>query len=99
LSLAIGSIIIHVPSGLGDCFASWTTANSLPSQFQAGIFAAHAVAAAVVAALSKNADVPTIFTRTRNVLKIMHDANPSWGPLFVAHPGDTARHPLYIPQT
>jgi len=76
-----------------------TTASSLPSQFGGGIYAAHAVAAAVVAALSKNAHVPTIFTKMRNVLKVMHNSNPSWGPLFVNHPGDVARHPLYVPQT
>ncbi len=27
----------------------------------------------------------------QDALKTMHDANPSWGPLFVAHPGDLAR--------
>jgi hypothetical protein len=25
------------------------------------------------------------------LLKVMHDANPSWGPLYVVHPGDVAR--------
>ena len=28
-------------------------------------------------------------------LKTMHDQNPSWGPLFVAHPGNITRHLTY----
>jgi hypothetical protein len=26
----------------------------------------------------------------------MHDGNPSWGPLFVTHPGSIARHFVYV---
>ena len=57
-----------------------------------GTYAAHVVAAAVTAALGKGAAIPVIFDRMLDLLKVMHDANPSWGPLFVAHPGDLARN-------
>lgn len=57
----------------------------------AGTYAAHAVAAAMTAVLRKGASVATVFDRMLSVLKDMHDANPSWGPLYVAHPGDIAR--------
>jgi hypothetical protein len=30
-------------------------------------------------------------------LKVMHDRNPSWGPLYVAHPGDLAAHRAWSP--
>lgn len=30
------------------------------------------------------------------VLKKMHDANPSWGPLFVTHPGSIFRDFTYV---
>jgi hypothetical protein len=31
------------------------------------------------------------------VLKKMHDTNPSWGSLYVAHPGDIVRHFVHAP--
>lgn len=57
-----------------------------------GAYAAHVVAASIEAALSKNADIQFIFRRMINILKSMHDKNPSWGPLFVKHPGNVTRH-------
>jgi hypothetical protein len=57
-----------------------------------GIYAAHVVAAAVEAALSKDSDISLIFGRMLRLLKIMHDSNPTWGPLFVRYPGDITRH-------
>jgi hypothetical protein len=30
------------------------------------------------------------------MLKAMHDANPSWGPLFVRHPGSLVADRAYI---
>ncbi len=51
-------------------------------------YAAHAVAAAVTSALSKGANLSLIFDRMVGELKRMHDENPSWGPLYVRHPGD-----------
>lgn len=38
---------------------------------------------------------PYTFTRMLALLKPMHDANPSWGPLFVAHPSSVSRHGGY----
>ncbi len=52
-----------------------------------GLYAAHVVAAAATAALTSGANVGSIFTRMIQVLKQMHDANPSWGPLYIRHPG------------
>ncbi len=59
----------------------------LPPEF----YAAHAVAAAVTAAVAGGGDVPVIFDGMLNTLKQMFDRNPSWGPLRVAHPGDIFR--------
>jgi len=70
---------------------SLTKRSSLPADYAGGTYAAHVVAAAVMAALGKGAAIPVIFGRMLDVLKVMHDANPSWGPLYVAHPGDIAR--------
>lgn len=63
-----------------------------------GIYAAHVVAAAAMAALAAKAEVPVLFGRMLEVLKKMHDQNPSWGPLFVAHPGDISRHFFRTPR-
>jgi hypothetical protein len=63
---------------------------------EAGIYAAHVVAAAAVAALEGKITIANIFQRMIAVLKKMHDANPSWGPLFVAHPGSIFRDFTYV---
>lgn len=55
------------------------------------IYAAHVVAAACTTALSKGADISTIFARMVLILDALFDKNPSWGPMFVRHPGDIAR--------
>ncbi|OPY74173.1 MAG: hypothetical protein A4E62_00030 [Syntrophorhabdus sp. PtaU1.Bin002] len=65
-----------------------TSANQLPKTYAKGLYAAHVVAAAVTAALSKDGDVDLLFSRMVTILKTMHDGNASWGPLYVAHPGD-----------
>jgi hypothetical protein len=44
-----------------------------------------------VLALEGAAPIPRLFTRMLAVMDAMHDANPSWGPLYVVHPGDIAR--------
>jgi FMN phosphatase YigB (HAD superfamily) len=62
-----------------------------------GIYAAHVVAAAALTALAGKKDVKSIFKWMLKVLKTMHDSNPSWGPLYVAHPGDVARHFIHAP--
>lgn len=56
-----------------------------------GVYAAHVVAGATLAALSGAEQPSTLFPRMVAVLKTMHDANAAWGPLFVAHPGDITR--------
>jgi len=73
-----------------------TRAAALPATLGEGIYAAHAVAAAVMAALATGADIPRIFQRMITVLKAMHDANPSFGPLFVAHPGNIKPDRMFI---
>jgi len=72
--------------------------GTLPSRYAKGIYAAHVVAAAVTTSVAKGADLPLIFDRMLGVLKVMHDRNPSWGPLYVAHPGNlSAVFPLTLP--
>lgn len=68
-----------------------TTANQLPSTLETGIYAAHAVAAAIEAGLSKDADILSIFKRMLAILKMMHNGNSAWGPLFIRHPGNISR--------
>jgi hypothetical protein len=73
-----------------------TSVTQLPPALASGACAAHLVAAGVVAGLTQGANVPRIFRRMIDLLKAMHDSNPSWGPLFITHPGNLARHPAYI---
>ncbi len=68
-----------------------TLAVDLPARYAGHAYAAHVVAAAVMAALDDPVSIPVIFDRMLGVLKVMHDANPSWGPLYVVHPGDVVR--------
>lgn len=53
-----------------------------------GYYAAHVVAAAICEALEEGAELSSVFARMLDVLKCMHDANASWGPLYIEHPGD-----------
>jgi hypothetical protein len=62
------------------------------------IYAAHAVAAAVTEAFANGNILPQLFKRMLAMLSAMHDQNPSWGPLFVAHPGDLVRDMVYCRQ-
>ena len=62
-----------------------------------GIYAAHVVAASALTALAGKKSVASIFKWMLKVLKTMHDSNPSWGPLYVAHPGDVVRHFVHAP--
>lgn len=73
-----------------------TSLGQLPIKLESGIYAAHVVAAGVTAALSHNANIPMLFDRMLGTLKKMHDANPSWGPLYIAHPGNVAAHFAYL---
>ncbi len=72
-----------------------TTSDALPNRVAAGVYAAHAVAAAVTEAVGGAADLRSLFHRLLALLKTMHDRNPSWGPLYVVHPGDLAPHVSY----
>lgn len=60
-----------------------------------GMYAAHVVAAAVTGAIAGEVSVDTAFTGMTGLLKNMHDANPSWGPLYVRHRGDLTPHRIY----
>jgi hypothetical protein len=71
--------------------------NPLPEVYAKGFYAAHVVAAAVIEAFFGNTDISLLFVRMINVLKTMHDKNPSWGPLYVRHPGDMAPLKAYVP--
>ena len=55
-------------------------------------YAAHVVAAAIESAVAKDGNIELIHNTMLRILKIMHDSNPSWGPLFVTHPGNVSRH-------
>jgi len=61
-----------------------------------GFYAAHVVAAAVTGAVARDGDVRSLFERMLVVLKAMHDRNPSWGPLFIAQPGNVSMHRAYV---
>ena len=74
-----------------------TTANPLPSDVTDGIFAAHLVAAAAMAALAQGAQIPLVFQRMLDGLKSMNEKNPSFGPLRVRHPGNLVRDRSYVP--
>jgi hypothetical protein len=73
-----------------------TTTTPVSVELASGVFAAHVVSASVMAALAKNANIPVLFGRMLAILKIMHDANPSWGPLFIVHPSTISCDRVYI---
>lgn len=71
-----------------------TSNMSVPDSPNSPIYAAHVVAAAVTEALA-GSSISMLFRRMLDVLSLMHRENPSWGPLFVAHPGNLARDLAY----
>jgi hypothetical protein len=71
-----------------------TTLKAITPDMEEGIYAAHVVAAAMEAGLSKDADISSIFSIMIRTLKGMHDKNPSWGPLFITQPGNLYRHSI-----
>ena len=73
-----------------------TAAVDAPVSFDSDAYAAHVVSGAVVLALEGAAPIPRLFTRMLAVMDAMHDANPSWGPLYVVHPGDIARDLVFV---
>ena len=76
--------------------ASLMTANPIPPDLPK-IYAAHMVAAATMAALAGRANIPAIFGRMLDLLKAKNDANPTFGPLLVRHPGNISRDRAYLP--
>jgi hypothetical protein len=77
-----------------DLVPTFTTLQAVPANLEEGIYAAHVVAAAVEAGLSKDADISSIFSIMIRTLKGMHDKNPSWGPLFITQPGNLYYHSI-----
>ncbi len=71
--------------------------DPLPELYDRETYAAHVVAAAVIEALQRNIDISMLLERMIDILKIMHDRNPSWGPLYVAHPGNVTPLMAYVP--
>ena len=75
------------------------TAGELPSSASpTPVYAAHAVAAAVTEAIAGTSNITALFKRMLAFLTAMHDQNPSWGPIFVAHPGNLVRDRFYYRQ-
>jgi hypothetical protein len=72
------------------------TTAEMPTHLRGGFYAAHVVAATIMSAMAQGANLASLFDRMITLLKVMHDQNPSWGPLFVRHPGDLAIHRSYI---
>jgi hypothetical protein len=81
---------------IGNLHKVLTTTVPLAVELASGVFAAHVVSAAVTAALADGANIPVLFGRMLAILKIMHDKNPSWGPLFILHPSTISRHHAFI---
>lgn len=73
-----------------DIRARLRVSDPLPELYGAETYAAHVVAAAIVEALQGSTSLHVLFERMIGTLKIMHDKNPSWGPLYVKHPGNVA---------
>jgi len=59
-----------------------------PDNFGSDAYAAHAVAAAVLAALAGDAEIPDLQMRMIRMLNVMHDQNASFGPLLVSQRGN-----------
>mgnify|MGYP001283755939 CR=1 FL=1 len=83
-----------IATALRPALASGGTA--IPASPGGTIYATHAVAAAVIAAVLGDASPAKLFAAMIGMLKAMHDANPSWGPLFVGHRGDSGRHVVAV---
>jgi hypothetical protein len=72
--------------------------ESLKEAETTGIYAAHVVAAAVTEAVASG-NVNALFRQMLAMLKAMHDKNPSWGPLYVRHPGNLVLKRSYYRQS
>jgi hypothetical protein len=74
-----------------------TKSQQPPSDLIEGVYAAHLVAAATIAALKTGANISLLFERMLDLLKAMNDKNPSFGALGIQHPGDMTRIRVYSP--
>jgi hypothetical protein len=54
-------------------------------------YATHVVAAAIYEGLLVKQEIAPLFKNMIVILKRMHNVNPSWGPLYILHPGDIKR--------
>ncbi len=71
------------------------TGAAIPVDQTPRIYAAHVVAAAVMAALAEGAVISQIFDSMISALVVFFKSNPSWGPLMVRHPGNLMRDFAY----
>lgn len=63
-------------------------------------YAAHVVAAAILEALDRPDDIPRLHRNMVFLLTIMHEANPSWGPLATLYASDLSpRHAGAMPRS
>ena len=69
-----------------------TSSAPLPDNFGSDAYAAHAVAAAVMAALAGDAEVCDLQMGMIRMLNVMHAQNTSFGPLFVSQPGNISAY-------
>jgi hypothetical protein len=76
---------------------SLTTANAVPDDLPTKVYAAHMVASATMAALGRGANIPALFQRMLDLLKVKHDADPIFGPLLVRRAGNIVRDRAYMP--
>ncbi len=70
--------------------------DPLPELYDEGVYAAHVVAAAIIEALMGTTQISVLFMRMIDILKVLHDKNPSWGPLYIKNPGDAVPLKAYI---
>jgi hypothetical protein len=61
------------------------------------LYAAHLVSAAVMEALATGRNITQLQANLVKALSKLHDRNPSWGPLMVAHPGQMSRD-YFVPR-
>jgi hypothetical protein len=67
------------------------------AQFEAqDLYAAYVVSAATMEALDTGANLHGIFIKMMELLKILHNINPAWGPDFMTHRGNLVPHRLYV---
>ena len=71
--------------------------DPLPELYAKEVYAAHVVAAAIVEALQGKTNIPMIFVRMINMLKTMHDKNPSWGSLYMKDHANVVPLKAYLP--